>query len=156
MKTLRWIAALPVAMALSLAAWFALSAVLTGAHGGLDFVTRVVGYAPIVIRTFFPTVLFVVSAVLVCPSKGRKPPFVFFALAILLSGGGAESLSYYQIGMLTFWVTSFAGVFAGALAGLFVSLWLQNYGQNRPNKTSAPTATNPPPSATSPAPLAHL
>lgn len=123
-------------MALSLAAWFALSAVLTGAHGGLDFVTRVVGYAPIVIRTFFPTALFVVSAVLVCPSKGRKPPFVFFALAILLSGGGVESLSYYQIGMLTFWVTSFAGVFAGALAGLFVSLWMQNY---RPNQALEPT-----------------
>ena len=136
-------------MALSLAAWLALSAILTGAHGGPDFITRIVGYAPIVIRTFFPTVLFVVSAVMVCPSKKGKTPFVFFVLAILLSGGGVESLPYYQTGMLTFWVTSFAGVIAGALAGLFASLWLQNCGKNWP-KTTLPMPGKSPSSKPSP------
>jgi hypothetical protein len=125
MKALRWIAAFPVALVVSIGAWFFLSSVLTDARGDPDLIARVFDYAPIIIRASIPTLFFVIFAVLITPSKGRKVGFIYFAVSILFSGGGAESLRYYQLGMAEFWVASFVGVIIGALAGLLIALRLQ-------------------------------
>ncbi len=125
MKVLRWIAAVPFAMILSGIAWIVLSSILTSSGGGANWLGVILGRIPILVRSGLPTVLFVVSAVLICPSKGRPPAFVFFALALLFSGGGIETIQYGQLGILSFWVTSFLGVIVGALGGLLVSLRLQ-------------------------------
>lgn len=139
MKAFRWIAAFPIALVLSLAAWLGLSSLLHGAYGSEYLVERIVGYAPIVIRTAVPTTLFVVSAVLVSPSRGRKAPFVFFTLGLLWSGAGLETLRYYHLGIVTFWVTSLVGMIVGALLGLAISLRLQRHRKSKPIRPSQVT-----------------
>jgi hypothetical protein len=139
MRLLRWFAAFPIAFTLSLVTWFALSSVFSSAHGGGDLITRVFGFAPIVIRTFFPTALFVISAVIICPSSGRKAPFVFFAAALLCSGGEMEMLQFSQLGILSFWLAAAVGVVFGALTGLLISLRLQARRRKQPNQSLQPT-----------------
>ncbi|HTQ29837.1 MAG TPA: hypothetical protein VMI53_01385, partial [Opitutaceae bacterium] len=80
-----------------------------------------------------PTTLFVVVGVLLSPSKERKVVFVFFALALLFSGGGMGLVEAYQDGFLPFWLASAAGVILGALLGLLVSLGVQNLRKRRAN-----------------------
>ena len=136
MKALRWIAAFPIACAVSVAAWIALSSILRSSSGGYSVLTFVTGRAPIVIRTFFPTALFILSAVSVCPSKGRASPFVFLALSLPFSGAGMELVEFYQLGIPTFWVTAYFGMISGALVGFLVSVQIQTRRRNRPNRVA--------------------
>ena len=142
MKLLRWIAAIPIAFAVSLAVWVVLSSIFRTAHGGPDLIARISGYAPIVIRASLPTALFVVSAVLVCPSTGRKAPFAFFSAALLCSAGETEMVQFYPLGVPSFWLTAAVGVVAGALVGLFISLACQD--RRKQNAESTPSASAPP------------
>jgi purine-cytosine permease-like protein len=129
MTVLRWFIAFLIAFALSCAAWLALSSVLSSTvvidgrvarHESTD-------HWSIAARTFLPTVLFVVSAVWVCPSKRRNAAFIWFAAALLCSGGEIESLTYYQLDMFSSWMANLISVVLGAIAGLLVSLRFQHY-----------------------------
>jgi hypothetical protein len=114
MRTIRWIAIIPVAFLLSFAAWFALSQAFTR----IDYVT-------VAIRSGLPTALFVVAGVAVSPRKNRKISFIVFGFAVFISGGGAEALTYYHIDWFAMWVTTVAGMVFGAVIGLVMSLRFQ-------------------------------
>jgi hypothetical protein len=135
MKTVRWIIAFPVAFAVSAVAWITLSSVFRSTDGSA------LGHLPILIRIAIPTVLFVVSAVFVCPSRERRAAFIFFAAAILCSGGEIELLRYYELGNLSFWMTTLVAVNLGALSGLLLSLRFQCRRNTEPNQALEPTLT---------------
>ena len=117
MKALRYVFAIPVAILVSFLAWALLSSVFTSAYGG-----SIIGLAPIGIRSGMPTILFITAACWIFPSVSRKWAFIFFALALLFSGGGVESLHHYQLGILQFWLVALISVVAGALIGLVIAL----------------------------------
>ena len=127
MKAVRWIAAFPIAFALSCAAWLAISSVLSSTVIVDGHVARqeFTDHWAIAVRTFPPTVLFVVSAVWISPSKHRSVPFIWFAAALLCSGGEIESLTYYQLDILSAWIANIVSVVLGAIAGLLISLRFQ-------------------------------
>lgn len=85
------------------------------------------GLAPLVIKEAVPAIVFVLSAVFICPSKKRKPAFVFFVLSLVLSAGAIESTKFYDLGNLQFWMTCFISVIVGSIVGLYFSLELQKY-----------------------------
>jgi len=116
-KILRWIIAFPIAWALSAAVWFILESLTPN-----TLVGQIAIYTPIAIRALLPTLVLVFSAVWICPARGRKAPFAFFTLALLLSAGGIELLRAYQLEISGFWIAGFLGVVSGAIIGLLLSL----------------------------------
>ena len=127
MKVLRWFASFPLALLASFLSWFFETKIFSGMHAtyGGGFFYSLTGMFPVVIASAVPTVIFVLAAVVVAPSKERSVCFVFFALSPLFSAGGIQMLML-QDGHLPFWVASAAGVIAGAVVGLVASLRIQH------------------------------
>ena len=124
-------------------------------HYGGGFFHSFIGLLPLATSTAIPTAIFVLSGVLVTPSKERRVCFVFFALSLLFSAGGISMLRY-QDGYLGFWLASAGGVVAGAVVGLAAALGVQRI--RRPiqsaqhNAGSRPSSTDSPASETPSAP----
>ena len=128
-------------MMLSLLAWPLVASIFHSAYYGGGFLRSTMGLAPLIVVTSVPAIVLVVAGVWLSPSKGRKVAFVFFALALLSSGGGMEMITFQQAGALGFWLTAFAGVVLGSLAGLLLSLRLQRLRKREPNQAPEPTPT---------------
>lgn len=125
MSALRWIVCYPTALTASILVWMIASSVPYSLYFGGGVFQSAAGVAPLFLHAVIPTIVFVPLGVLLSPSKGRKVTFVFFALALLCSGGGMGAVTTYQEGILAFWVTSIIGLNFGAILGLLVALRMQ-------------------------------
>jgi hypothetical protein len=149
MKTLRWIACIPGAMIASLLTWVLVKKLFPSAQYGFGFAGNVVGLFPLALAAAIPTVVFIVTAVVVSPHTGRGASFVFFGLSFLLSLGGMDAVLHQVDPVPAFWLTTVLGMLAGAISGLLISLRLQRRrGKKKPNKTPEPTPMSVTPPAT--------
>jgi hypothetical protein len=84
----------------------------------------VIGLLPLLTTSAVPTIIFVVTGVLIAPSKVRRVCFVFFGLSLLFSGGGINMLMH-QDGFIEFWLASAAGIVIGGIIGLVFAMRVQ-------------------------------
>ncbi len=125
MKIIRWIICFPSAMALSLVLGLILSESDHSFNYDKSFFGDLIGLWYLWVITVIPSVVFVLSGVLVSPCKKRWICFVFFGLAPFFSGGGLSMMRYHNAGDLYLWTASALGVVVGSILGLFLGFKLQ-------------------------------
>jgi hypothetical protein len=126
MKIIRWIICFPSAMALSLVLGLILSELDHSFNYDKSIFGDFIGLWYLWVITVIPSVVFVLSGVLVSPCKKRWICFVFFGLAPFFSGGGLSMMRYHNAGDLYLWTASALGVVVGSILGLFLGFKLQS------------------------------
>jgi hypothetical protein len=117
----------PGAMLASFAAWTLVHDLLSGVastYGG-GILRSLIGLSPTIFSAAVPAAVFVVSAVMLSPSRERKVSFIFFSLSLLFSPGGLELLAHQGFSHV-FWLAAAVGIILGALLGLFIALRIQS------------------------------
>ena len=133
MKIIRWIICFPGAMALSLVLGLFLTESDHSFSYGKSIFADIIGLWYLWVITVIPSVVFVLSGVLVCPCKKRWICFLFFGLAPFFSGGGLSMMRYHNSGDLYLWTASALGVVAGSILGLFLGFKLQSVSSAKPS-----------------------
>jgi hypothetical protein len=142
--SVRWIICFPGAMLFSFLVYGLAITVFSSAFYGPGVWIKVVGLTPLLLRTLFPTIAFVLSGILLSPSTGRKVVLVFSVLALLFSVSGFEVVKFKQNPNPnpTFLWTASVGIVVGALLGCYLGLMIQARRRKGPNHATEPPAAS--------------